>query len=192
MSSNSQNLVLETNRLILHPADRTHAALLTKAMQDPRLTTYLAWAPHHNEEETARVLDGLHQAGLSGTGYHWTIFFGNEACGLVSLIDVKRHHRLWELQRAEIAYWVAVDWQNRGIATEAVKAVVNAGFSHFGLSRLIISQASENSASARIPQTLGFRYVGQEHHFFSKGGKNFDMNHHEMLRHDWLARSESK
>jgi RimJ/RimL family protein N-acetyltransferase len=162
-----------------------HAPLLFPLMSNPCLTTYLAWAPHTNEDETRSVLQALVQAGEQGTGYHWIILEAGEARGLISLIDVRRRHRLLTLERAEIAYWVAVEHQGRGIATEATAAVVDAAFSHLKFNRLLILHTTTNTASARIPQKLGFRFMGRERQAFCKDGIWHDQNHFEILAEDW-------
>jgi RimJ/RimL family protein N-acetyltransferase len=158
-------------------------------MADPELTRFLAWAPHGHVEETSAVLRSMELAQQQGHAYHWTVFSDGVACGIVSLIDVRRRHREWVLQRAEIAYWVASPYQGTGIATEAVSAVISAAFGPLELNRLVISHTSENAASGRIPKKLGFRFVGCERQFFCKDGKWFDMNHYELLRDDWLIRT---
>lgn len=170
------------------PVHSAHAQALFPLMCDEGLTHYLAWAPHHDVAETQEVLDALVRAQAQGAAYHWTIFEDGAARGVISLIDVRRRHRLWTLERAEIAYWIDVNQQGRGLATEATRAVVDAAFLQLGLNRLIISHTSANPASGRIPVALGFRFVGTEKEFFSKDGMWFDMNHFELLARDWRRR----
>ena len=185
------DLTRHTRRLVLRPSTEAHAPLLTGWMSDPSLTRYLAWAPHESVDETRDVLRSMELAQAQGSAYHWTVFADGTACGVVSLIDVRRRHRLWLLKRAEIAYWVAPPLQGSGIATEAVSAVVRAAFDSLDLNRLVISHTSENAASGQIARKLGFRYIGQEQQFFCKDDRWFDMNHYELLRDDWLVRLSS-
>lgn len=185
----SEKLEIVAGRLTLRPIEEQHAEALFPLMRDARLTRYLAWAPHRNLEETKAVILSLTQAQAQGAAYHWTIFEDEAARGVISLIDVRRKHRLWTLDRAEIAYWVEVNQQGRGIASQATRAVVDAAFSQLGLNRLIISYTSANPASGRIPAALGFRFVGTERQFFSKDGVWHDMNHYELLAEDWRSRS---
>lgn len=184
----SASLEMTTARLTLRPTEEEHAGALFPLMADPRLTRYLAWAPHKDLGETRTVLASLARAQSQDMGYHWTIFENGAARGIVSLIDVRRRHRLWTLNRAEIAYWVDVNQQGRGIATEATRAVVGAAFSGLELNRLIISHTSANPASGRIPVALGFRFIGTEHQFFLKDGVWHDMNHYELLAEEWRSR----
>jgi ribosomal-protein-serine acetyltransferase len=188
---NANELTFTTQRLVLTPISVRHAPSLFPLMSDARLTAYLAWAPHASKDETVSVLQSLERAHAEGTGYHWTIFEGEAARGLVSLIDVRRRHRLWTLDRAEIAYWVDPDRQGQGIATEATRAIVSVAFGQLDLHRLLISHTSDNPASGRIPQRLGFRLVGTEREFFKKNGVWHDMNHYELLADDWAAEGRS-
>ena len=181
--------ILRTARLRLVPVNAGHVSALFPLMSDPAITTYLAWEPHADEAETAGVLEALTEAAANGSGYHWTIFEGEEAAGLLSLIDVKRRHRSWILDRAEIAYWIAPSRQGRGLATEATEAVVAFAFDRLGLNRLWISHTSANPASGRVPQKLGFRFFGTERQFFKKNAVWHDMNHYELLAGDWKTRN---
>ena len=183
----ADTLELVTPRLRLRALGPADAPLLFPMMRDERITPYLAWAPHAGPRETAGVIESLVAAQARGAGYHWTIFEGDAARGLISLIDVQRTHRLWVLDRAEIAYWIDPDRQGAGIATEATAAVVAFAFERLGLNRLRISHTSSNPASGRIPQKLGFRFVGTERQFFKKDGVWHDMNHYELIADDWAT-----
>ena len=184
----SHGLRLSTARLTLEPVQQSHAERLFALMRDDRLTTFLAWEPHTRVEQTQALITALSSAIDSGKGYHWTVLEGDYVRGLISVIDVQRAHRSWRVDRGEIAYWVAPDQQGRGLATEAAEAVVTFAFEHLRLNRLRISHTSANPASGRIPQKLGFRFVGTEFEFFQKHGVWHDMNHYEMLARDWAHR----
>ena len=177
---------LRTKRLELARCSAHHARQLFPLMSDPRLTRFLAWAPHRDPSETEKVLSGLERASEDGIALHWTIFEGENARGIISLIDIRRQHRLWTLDRAEIAYWIGVESQGRGLASEATSAVIGHAFSEMGLHRLIISHTSENPASGRIPQKLGFRLIGIERDFFKKDDTWHDMSHYELLAAEWV------
>lgn len=183
--NDGSSLVLRTPRLTLHPVAVEHAGALFPLMSDERMTSFLAWEPHTNPEETQKVLSALVRAQSEGAAYHWTVFEEDEVRGLISLIDVRRRHRSWTVNRAEIAYWVDPAHQGKGIATEATRAVVDTAFDNLGLNRLIVSHTSANAASGKIPAKLGFRFVGTERQFFCKGGVWHDMNHYEILAEDW-------
>ncbi len=188
----SSTVAFESRRLAMAPIAREDAQALFPIMSDARVSTYLTWAPHRDVGETSRLIESLIAATDDGRGYHWTIREGEHVRGLISLIDVRRTHRLWTLDRAEISYLVDPNYQGRGFATEATAAVLQPAFEVLHLNKLIISHTTANAASGKIPQRLGFRFVGTEYQFFNKHGVWYDMNHYELLAQDWLARREKE
>lgn len=58
---------------------------------------------------------------------------------------------------AEVKYALGRAWWGRGLATEAVTAVVRYGFADRGLTRIIATTAPENAASHRVLRKAGFR-----------------------------------
>ncbi|RJL35604.1 GNAT family N-acetyltransferase [Bailinhaonella thermotolerans] len=56
----------------------------------------------------------------------------------------------------EIGYWLHGDWTGRGLVTEAVAALMTAGFALEGVDRLEIRHDAANVASAGVPRRLGF------------------------------------
>jgi RimJ/RimL family protein N-acetyltransferase len=58
----------------------------------------------------------------------------------------------------EIGYWTHKDATGRGIATEATSAMIRVAFEIEKVKRVEIMCAPENTASAAIPQRLGFTH----------------------------------
>ncbi len=69
--------------------------------------------------------------------------------GVHTLSDVYR-------RTAELGYWVGASCRNRGIATDAVRAVVPIAFERFGLARLQAGVFSNNAASMHVLEKAGF------------------------------------
>jgi RimJ/RimL family protein N-acetyltransferase len=62
----------------------------------------------------------------------------------------------------EIGYWVHVGRIGRGIATDAARALTDAAFAIDGIRRVRITCAEDNVRSARVPEKLGYRFLGVE------------------------------
>lgn len=172
---------LKTQRLDLRALVKEDAGELYSLMSDARLTTFLAWEPHQCVEETINMIQSLGDAQQAGKGFHWAVTVDQNIIGLVSLIDIRRQHRSWVLNRAELAYWVALKHQGKGYATEAAAVVVGFGFRRLGLHKIIVFHAVTNPQSGRVIQKLGFRFVGEEQEFFFKNGKWHNLRLFEML-----------
>jgi RimJ/RimL family protein N-acetyltransferase len=133
------------------------------------------------------MINSLLEAQKDGKGFHWVVIHEKIIVGLVSLIDVRRNHRAWTLNRAELAYWVAPAAQSRGYATEAAWAVMNFAFGRLAFLKLIVYHAADNPSSAHVVKKLGFRHVGNEREAFCKHGIWHDLSHYELLESEYYA-----
>jgi ribosomal-protein-alanine N-acetyltransferase len=150
-------------------------------MSDPRLTTFLAWESHKSIEETEGMIRALIEAQQSGRGFHWIVRYAGQVVGLISLIDVRRKHRCWTLNRAELAYWIGMPYQGKGFATEAAASVIEFGFTRLHLHKMLVYHAADNPPSGRTIEKLGFRFVGEERDSFQKANVWHNLRHFEML-----------
>lgn len=185
LPSPATDYALTTARLDLHPVRMEDVAGLWPLASDARLTPFLAWEPHQSETETELMVAALMAAQQAGQGFHWTIRHAGQVIGLISLIDVRRTHRSWTLDRAELAYWIGPDSHGQGYATEASKAVMQCGFRKLGLHKIIVYHAADNPPSGRVVCKLGFRFVGSQREAFCKNGRWHGLQHYEMLSSDF-------
>jgi RimJ/RimL family protein N-acetyltransferase len=71
----------------------------------------------------------------------------------------------------ELGYWLARDHWGRGYATEAGRAVIEIARSSLRLPRLVSGHFTDNPASGRVLEKLGFRATGQLARRYSAGRK---------------------
>lgn len=172
---------IETNRLRLQEIREGDARDLWPLVSDSRLTTFLAWSAHQSIAETEALVYALVAEHRAGTGFHWIVRHAGEVIGLVSLIDIRRQHRSWTLNRAELAYWIGLPFHGKGFATEAAATVADFGFRQLNLHKLRVFHAIDNVASMRTIEKLRFRLVGEERDAFQKDGIWHNLRHFEML-----------
>jgi RimJ/RimL family protein N-acetyltransferase len=172
---------LITERLILRPPSQNDVNELFELMSEKNLTTFLTWESHKNIETTRNVIQGLIDSQKEGNSYHWCICHGEQIIGLVSLIDVRRRIRTWTLNRAELSYWIGSNYQRKGFATEASRAVVELGFDNLELHKIIIAHVTENMESLSICNKLGFIKYAHEHDAFFKNEKWYDLIWYELI-----------
>jgi RimJ/RimL family protein N-acetyltransferase len=77
-------------------------------------------------------------------------------CGVMSLNAID-----WEKGSAELDYWIAGDYQGRGIGTEAARQAVEHAREEFNLKVLFSACFVMNPASARVLEKNGFREVAR-------------------------------
>lgn len=92
-----------------------------------------------------------------------------------------------EAYEAELGYWVGVPFWNRGIASEAAKAVIDYGFSRLRLGRIVAWHLVRNPSSGRVMQKAGMRRDEQNHRTMEKDGREEKLDSWLLLREDWEA-----
>jgi len=75
---------------------------------------------------------------------------GNELLGGIAINQINRHHNF-----GNIGYWVRQTRQRQGIATRAVRAIAEYGFSQLKLTRLEIVAPETNVPSRRVAEKVG-------------------------------------
>lgn len=101
--------------------------------------------------------------------------------GWVSLRITER-----DCTNAEIGYSIVRDFRGRGIAREAVQAMLDEAFVQAGLQRINAYCVPENAASRRVLSSLGFREEGVLTHGATIGGQTVDVLAHRMEREAWV------
>jgi RimJ/RimL family protein N-acetyltransferase len=179
-----QGYLLHTERLVLRAPALEDVDALWPHVTDSRITRFLAWDPHPSKDVTENMLRGLIEAQEQGKGFHWIVLREEELIGIVSLIDVRRTHRCWTLNRAELAYWLGSACQGFGYATEAARRVIQFAFEDLAFHKIVVYHVTDNPPSGAVAQRLGFRYVGEELEAFEKEGNWYDLKQYELLERE--------
>jgi RimJ/RimL family protein N-acetyltransferase len=93
-----------------------------------------------------------------------------EAIGGIGMVigeDVHRH-------AAELGYWLAEPFWNKGIMTQAVQLIVEYAFENLNLYRIYAEPDEGNDASVRVLEKAGFQYEGRLKTSAYKDGKFLD------------------
>lgn len=76
----------------------------------------------------------------------------DEAVGSIGLTPQTDIH----CKNAELGYFISEDYWGRGIMTQAIKQMVDYGFSTFGVTRIFARPFGTNKASQRVLEKAGF------------------------------------
>jgi len=93
-----------------------------------------------------------------------------EACGGIGINLLEDVHR----RSAEIGYWLSESCWGRGIATDAVRAIVPVAFGTFDIIRLQAGIFSSNRASMRVLEKCGFIREAVHSNAITKNGVTMD------------------
>jgi len=144
---------LRTPRLRLRGFRPDDAEALYAVHSDPRVMRYWsfpAWTdPAQARAKIATVLDER----ARGAVYAWVVAdtASDRLIGSVAAFALDRVHR-----RAEIGYSLHADWQGRGLAQEALRAVLAFLIDEAGFERIEADIDPRNAASCRLAERVGF------------------------------------
>lgn len=124
---------------------------------DPDVARFTLWEAHRNLEHARTHLAEYVRNYTHGRTPTWGIVL-NEQNKLIGTCGF--HHIAPYEQDAEIGYTLTKAYWGRGLATEAVRAVLDFGFKQAKLQRITARITPDNAASARVLQKLGFRQTG--------------------------------
>ena len=181
---------LQTARLRLVPVTEENAPALWGVLQEPDLRDFqdLPDLDIAQFRRTVAARPTNLRAALPGR-YEWLIYFARSGeadgvpLGWVSLRIAERTPTT-----AEIGYSVVRAYRSRGIATEAVAALVAEAFDQAGLRHVRAFCVPENVASRAVLQRIGFRDEGVVRHGATVQGQAVDVVAHCIDRDGWEAR----
>ncbi len=88
-------------------------------------------------------------------------------------------------KNAELGYWLAEPYWGKGLATAAIKLIVQFAFEHFDIERIYARPFGPNIASQRILEKNGFKLEAKLVKVFFKKGEFLDELIYGLRRKDW-------
>lgn len=157
---------LETARTRLRSLTSEDAPALYRIFSDPEAMRYYDVEPFTQAAQADELVTFFEKRQVTGTGCRWGIeLISNGAsatrhsAGLVGTIGFNRFERT-AVRRAVLGYDLVREVWGQGLATEAVRAVIEYGFSELGLNRIEAYTEPENVASQRVLEKAGFTREG--------------------------------
>lgn len=161
----SDQKTVATDRLTLRPIRRSDMGLIGLHAGDRRVAEMTSSIPHPlppgaTDAFVTRALAGERDEVL------WVMDAERsglpEVAGLIGLTPMDRG-------QAEIGYWVAPAVWNTGLATEALRALMEAN--PLGCTQVFGKVFQDNPASARVLTNAGFDYIGDAEAFCVARGR---------------------
>jgi ribosomal-protein-alanine N-acetyltransferase len=174
---------INTGSLTLEPQVAAHAEEMFLVLGDPAIYQYenepppsLEWLrARFTKLETRRSADG-HEQWLN-----WVIRLPTfELAGYVQAT-------VYPEGRAGIAYQLSSAYWGRGLAREAVKAMILELVEHYDVHRLFAVLKSENLRSMRLLERLGFSLASAEQHATHRVELGEVLMHRESRAHEESA-----
>jgi RimJ/RimL family protein N-acetyltransferase len=151
------DLPLTTDRLLLRAHRPDDLDDLVVFHGDPLVTRYIPW-PTRTREQTRQALEGRVGHTTAAAPGDWIILAMQErdTGTVVGEVLLKREGD----GRAEVGYAMRTDRQGKGLASEAVAALLDAAAATLGVTDVEAIVVDGNDASVRLLLRLGFEAVG--------------------------------
>ncbi|WP_033543040.1 GNAT family N-acetyltransferase [Planococcus sp. CAU13] len=173
---------LKTERLVLREVTKDDADSLLAYLSDEEVTRHMGLAPFTTVEDTLDEVEWYNSIFDKGTGMRWGITLKDEdrvigSCGFLNL--TQKHHR------AEIGFELSREHWGKGIAAEALQAVIYHGFSSLNLNRIEALIEPANSPSQKLVEKTGFLREGLLRDYEYTQGKFDDLYMYSMLKREF-------
>jgi len=150
---------IKTKRLKLRPIKDKDLDVLADLNGDPEVMRYIL--PPLSRNIVAQAMDWF-QSEWNRLGYGCFTLFEKRTGKFIGQCGLQKLEGNPEAEEVEIAFIIAKPFWGQGYATEATQAVLDFGFTHSGLSRIVAVTIEGNSPSKRVLEKLGFQYQGNK------------------------------
>lgn len=160
-----------------------HAAEIASVVQANlrRLRPWVPWAAGEYTIDSAEIFINQTLKDFSENGsFALLIRFDDKLAGAIGFHNLDKVNR-----SAHIGYWIAKDFEARGIITSCCRVLIDYLFQTQELNRVQINCNVENSRSRAIPERLGFSLEGIHRQVEWLNGKFVDWAVYAMLRSEW-------
>ena len=180
--------ILTTQRLILRPLSvEDTQEMFHHWAGDNKVTRYLTWPSHPDEEATKNFLLFRNKQYLNNEVLDWGIVLKNEdtLIGTITVVATDEDTRTME-----IGYVIGQSWWHQGYTSEAFSRVITYLFEHYPwLNRIEASHDVNNPNSGKVMQKCGLQFEG----ILRQKGKNncgiVDIAMYAILRKDYLPQN---
>ena len=142
------------HQVLLHYVESFHVVEIQKYLNDEKIVdTYPVSLPYTAEDASLYVEQEI-QGRTAGRRYAFAIEVHEAFLGICALYNVDQENK-----SAELYYWTAVPFWGKGIATLAVRHLVNYAEVELGVTSLMTGVLKRNYASQRVLEKNGFCIV---------------------------------
>jgi ribosomal-protein-alanine N-acetyltransferase len=170
---------LETERLFLRRIDTIDVDAVLELRGNPQTMKYIPRPLAKTKEDALEHIAMINEKIDNNIAINWAITLKDNT----QLIGIIGHYRIQtENYRAEIGYMILPQYHGKGIAAEAIKAVVEYGFEEMQLHSIEAIIDPENQASEKVLLKSGFVKEAhiKENEFYD--GKFIDTVIYSLLR----------
>lgn len=171
------------NQLDLRLLHYCHADEIYECVDQNRkhLERWFPWVKLTHDSEAIRTfIEAELQRYAKNNGFAAGIFYEGRYIGNISLHEVN-----WNTRLSSIGYWLAAEYEGKGIMTSCCTAIIDDGFKTMGLHKIEIRARTDNARSRAIPRRLGFQEEGTLRSVSFYHDTYYDHVVYGLLREEW-------
>jgi len=142
----------------LRKLTKSDAFSIFQNAKDKKISRYTTLPYHYKLKHAQDFIKKTHQNQKRKTAYELGIELKEtgKIIGMMSLMKINYDNR-----NAEVGYWLGKKYWGQGIAKEALKLILDLGFKKLKLSRIYARVMHPNIASAKLLESVGFKFEGR-------------------------------
>jgi len=174
---------LDTARLRLRKLTMQDAHDIYHYSKDREVARHVLWDAHRSIGESRAYLRFMLRKYRLKEPASWGIEYlaTGEIIGTIGFMWIQTDN-----SSAEIGYSLSRDYWNRGIMTEALKAVIEYGFSFLNLNRIEAQHETTNPASGAVMRKCHMQKEGTLRSRLMNKGKYVDVDLYAILKKDFI------
>lgn len=171
---------LRTERLRLIEIKQIHLNDYYNLFKDERVAHYYNIVPFKEEKDAQKYLDWFESRFKARLGIRWGIALkkSEHIIGTAGFNNFQKNHR------ASLGYDLQFDHWNKGITTEALKAIIMFGFQELEINRVEAEVMQGNIASEKVLEKLKFKKEGILREWMYWNENHYDMTMFSLLKKD--------
>ena len=174
--------LIRTEDLVLRPMKMSDASDIFHYASDPEVAKYVLWDPHRSIADTRayiRYIRSLYHRALPSS---WAVEYRptGTVIGSIGFMGYSDMHHA-----AEVGYSFSREYWNRGLAPQALGAVIRTAFAQIpGLNRIEAQHDVRNPSSGRVMEKCGMRMEGILRNRLMNKNEFIDVALYAILRSD--------
>jgi RimJ/RimL family protein N-acetyltransferase len=180
--------VLEGEGFRLRPVRGADAPRIQEGTAEPTTAHWLGHKPApYTMDDATRYVERRRELEATGQCVTWAVADPDDDRILGTVLWFN-----WTPDvECEVGWWLHPDARGRGLATRAVRLVVDHVFENLGVQRVTAFAAADNTASRAVMERLGFRLYGIERYGAWVRDDHVDMALYDVTASEWAAGARS-
>lgn len=177
--------LIDTERLVLRPFELSDAeSVFRNWMSDRELQLMYQEPACSTVDEVKTLLSEYINKYKTNQYYRWAIIekTSGECIGQIAFYVIYQ-------RTGTVEYCIGRDFQHKGYATEALKAVIEYGFERIKLHRIEADRRSDNIKSGKVIEKCGLQYEGTCRDKIWANGRFYNSIVYGITREEWGKRN---